>query len=58
MGLFSDNLQEEVVTIFIPILSWLIINYPIAKHGGKLKKGYVRATIDAIERLKEIYGGN
>jgi predicted RNA binding protein YcfA (HicA-like mRNA interferase family) len=30
----------------------------IAKHGGKIKTGYVRATIDAIERVKELYGGN
>jgi predicted RNA binding protein YcfA (HicA-like mRNA interferase family) len=30
----------------------------IAKHGGKIKKGYVRASIVAIERVKELYGGN
>lgn len=33
-------------------------NLSIAKHGGKIKTGYVRATIDAIERVKELYGGN
>lgn len=30
----------------------------IAKHGNKIKTGYVRATIEAIERVRELYGGN
>ncbi|MGI6585790.1 MAG: type II toxin-antitoxin system HicA family toxin [Lutisporaceae bacterium] len=29
----------------------------IAKHGGKIKTGYVKATIDAIERVRESNGG-
>ena len=29
----------------------------IAKHGDKIKTGYVRATIDAVDRAREIYGG-
>lgn len=31
----------------------------IAKHGGKIKKGYVRAIINSIDRVRELYeGGN
>lgn len=30
----------------------------IARHGGKIKKGYVRNTVDAIERIRELYGGD
>lgn len=29
----------------------------IAKHGGQIKKGYVRATIEAIARVKEEMDG-
>jgi predicted RNA binding protein YcfA (HicA-like mRNA interferase family) len=29
----------------------------IAKHGGKVKKGYVRATIQAINMIKDLNGG-
>ncbi|HHW92719.1 MAG TPA: type II toxin-antitoxin system HicA family toxin [Firmicutes bacterium] len=30
----------------------------IARHGGKVKKGYVRKTVEAIERVRELYGGD
>ena len=30
----------------------------IARHGGRIKKGYVRRTVDAIERVRELYGGD
>jgi hypothetical protein len=30
----------------------------IARHGGKVKTGYVRETVNAIEKVKELHGGN
>lgn len=30
----------------------------IPKHKGKVKTGYVRETVNAIEKVKELHGGN
>jgi hypothetical protein len=30
----------------------------IAKHGNKVKAGYVRETVNAIEKVRELYGGD
>lgn len=30
----------------------------IVKDGRKIKKGYVRATIEAVDRVRELYGGS